>query len=852
MQTPWTIHRMLFRDALIIAVMAVVGLTALFIVILMMQVMQKVEGVSAASLMRFVPPLASGYQSFLIPVAACAGCAMVYGRFSSEHELLATMAGGIAPRKLLAPAIWLGLLLCIPAYFAAFHWAPQAYNDRDRLQQEALADILDNPPEGGRSLNFPSLGLSFRDQRDGVFEGLVLHQIEDGEIRSTLATERAELAFDRNTGTLRMFGATNAVLLTSDAEGNVQGQPSRFSVQMLELKVPDPEKKTRASFKGDSPSELIQYIDEELTVGVYNKRGDREYPTIGELIKRLLFTFAPLFFALIGALVGLLVTSRNRIVPLGIALMLAGGTFFCLLTVTIRATVDGVVLNNAQWMAGGGALLKPIAAYLPGVVIGFLPLMALLVFLGSRLGRSSANFRIPLVGWVFRGIFSRRKRYTSTSNTFPAVQPDDSEEAPKPEAPKRRRRAIPLSPLAWVIAFIPGLKRFDRYFLHSALGSVLLAIFAICALFVAIDYLTNLEALVHLNPRELGRHYLYILPPILYMLMPLMVLLGASFALVRIIKHRELLALQVAGVRAGRALRSFFLTAILAVIAMFTAHEVWLPDLEAAAKARAAFETEGERGKAVALFDQTGSHWRVGTYDFRGKLPALTKTEVLRFDRFGQLEERLYFEELQFAAGNWWGKAKRFDVGDLGASAITMAAAPEPTSSVSLEGSVVPETEVFEPKQEASPPLQPSPPVGVTIEGAKPVAGFYLPPGLLLKRSQEREFRPIPELLERAQESRRPAQRMALYRALTYPFYALSLLMLGLVLALRFNARSAFVAGALTLTLALSTYAATFVLESLALKGVVGIEFASIVPASLMLIVGFSLSTFLADKLARR
>jgi lipopolysaccharide export LptBFGC system permease protein LptF len=357
-------------------VVGLLGLTPLMVVLLLLQVAHKIEGIGAGSLIGFAPSLAVGYQVYLIPIIALAACALTYGRFAAEGELTAYFAAGGSPWKIMLPAILLGCLACIPAAYASFVAGPDAYAARDRLAREALVDVLQNPPPGSREINFPAasedapgIHLSYRAGREGSFESLVVMTSKGGKVTGVLSCGRGDLRYDEASGKLSLANAARASYITLDANGEVTGTPVRGDVRLLEESIPLYSKEGSFSVKADGVRMLMQRLSEDLAVPVAKQKG-----YIAEFVRRTSFAISPLFFALLGGLLGCLIRSRNRIVPLCVALILAAVLFF-----------GFQIVSKAVALGPGWGSLGQLW---PGMAVQVLPFTAVLGFFWWRLYRT--------------------------------------------------------------------------------------------------------------------------------------------------------------------------------------------------------------------------------------------------------------------------------------------------------------------------------------------------------------------------------------------------------------------------------------------------------------------------------
>ena len=138
------------------------------------------------------------------------------------------------------------------------------------------------------------------------------------------------------------------------------------------------------------------------------------------------------------------------------------------------------------------------------------------------------------------------------------------------------------------------MRRLDSYIGRSFLKCFLLVIFILAILFSFIEFLSQLDD-VGKGTYRLGNALIFVafsLPRCLIDLMPVSAMLGGTIALGLLADHRELLAMQVAGISATRICLAVFATLILVIIAFGVMAETIMPDMEKAAR----------RARAQALY----------------------------------------------------------------------------------------------------------------------------------------------------------------------------------------------------------------------------------------------------------
>ncbi len=156
-------------------------------------------GLSVVPMLQFTAPFAAGFAATL-----------VHHRFASENEALAASAAGISHRRVLAPALALGLTLTLIVAGLANFVIPTFLQAIQRLITRDVAHVMISAIERGESAEFNGLVIhadrAIRGQSDpsrGVTDrvflfGVVAYDAGDGgTIRAEVAAERAEALLTR-------------------------------------------------------------------------------------------------------------------------------------------------------------------------------------------------------------------------------------------------------------------------------------------------------------------------------------------------------------------------------------------------------------------------------------------------------------------------------------------------------------------------------------------------------------------------------------------------------------------------------------------------------------------------------
>ena len=352
------------------------------------------------------------------------------------------------------------------------------------------------------------------------------------------------------------------------------------------------------------------------------------------------------------------------------------------------------------------------------------------------------------------------------------------------------------------------MKKFDWYFLRIATVNIGVSFFSITLLYVAIDFIYNIDRFMGRPLIQTIEYYALTVPPILHTMAPLAVLLGGMFGVARLIKYRELLPLMASGIRISRCLRAFWLVAMLSAAGMALAQEYLLPGLEQ----RAATVQAGVKftaGEDITLFDSAGNHWYIGGAEVAKNPPVIEHASITLMDGFGRATGQVIAPRLEYRDNAWRGATSTFMVSEFNSPAGSHPEQSRPQDSI---------------------------------------PGDWLTPETLAMRGTGVESRALSQRLKRASEApHRADYRYSLYEGVLYPLTCLTLLMIGAVMAVRVQARNMVVAAALTVCVAFGSYCLVFFAQGLTQQGVIGPEAAAFAPFFLFLGLGVYALRWKAD-----
>lgn len=356
----WRLHKVLFRELLLLTLVCSLGLTFLFSALGLYQIVNRL-GVTPhiSTLLAFAPSLATSLLPLTLPISALFAGAIVFGRMRAERELLLISASGVSPWRPFLGLIPLGMVVAALSLLGVSELGPDAYTQRHNLQRKALADFLDHPPQGPYELRFPgpdglsSIDINYAAVDEGVYDKLTVLVYDSEGLQASLQADSAHIEYQRHSGLLTLSRCFNARVVQYDGpSGRPVGAPM-IAERVDELRVP-------FSFSGeDEPAgskaldttRLIKRVGEELRTS--GKRG-----ASAEMVRRAGLTLAGLLLPLLGALLAAMVNHPNRLLAIGAGVIPVAVGYYPLMTAA------ATMAEKATLSPAAAALLAPAASVL--------------------------------------------------------------------------------------------------------------------------------------------------------------------------------------------------------------------------------------------------------------------------------------------------------------------------------------------------------------------------------------------------------------------------------------------------------------------------------------------------------
>jgi len=195
------IHNYLYKEIVLLTTAIIGVLTFLLVAVSMFKVVQTLMYTDlpmylAAKLMFLGIPLT---LTLTIPAGLLAAVMIVFGRMSSDRELLALKASGIGLAPVVAPVIVIAMLLSGIDYWLVAYVVPECQKEFSGMKHEIVTNnpmALLNPEEVVDKI--PGWRIYFAKKEGTTLDDVILWRLEDGTNRltSSIRADRAEIDLD--------------------------------------------------------------------------------------------------------------------------------------------------------------------------------------------------------------------------------------------------------------------------------------------------------------------------------------------------------------------------------------------------------------------------------------------------------------------------------------------------------------------------------------------------------------------------------------------------------------------------------------------------------------------------------
>ncbi len=559
-----TLDRYIFKEIFFPSIIALVALT--FVAFIreigaLLEVMVR-QSATMSEIWAISMAILPNVLTFTIPMAVLVGILTGFGRISSDSEAIAFRAAGISMKRLLFPVMLVGGLAWASNLMLTVWIAPKtAAHLRDLKYEIAIKQVSLELKARVFNESLPNWILYVQDVApEGLtWRGIMLADLHDpNDPRVTFARSGALVADEKN----RTFQLT-----LSDGNTHIVSPlaPNLYSFSSFRtntISIPMPE----VPPKPEKPS-----LTQTDTRTIWNRMQSNSatYEERVEFHRRLALPFACLFFALLGLPLGVSTSRGGKSMGLVLSLIL--------MLVYYLAFIGGTrVANNAQFSPFLGA-------WLPN--LGF---AALAVFLFLRSDHAYENRVLgqmaSAINWISDRVGTVR--------------------------PTRKR----LGRWAYSLTHHPKFFRLlDIYVLRGFWFFFVLVLLVFVSLFIIVTLFELLPDIVknNVDTTVVISYFVFLLPQILYYVIPLTVLLAILINLGTLTKTNEILAVKAGAISLYRMAMPLLVMAMLLSAAIYFLQDFMLPY----ANQRQDEYRNVIKGRAAQTYRDPQRKWMVGSND---------------------------------------------------------------------------------------------------------------------------------------------------------------------------------------------------------------------------------------------
>lgn len=596
-----TLDRYVLREVLAPFALALLVLTFILIIPFIIaqaetMIAKGVPWLTVAQVMVTLLPQALGLT---IPMALLVGLLVALGRLSGDREVVAMLACGISPLRLLRPALLLGVTAWAATSWVMLWAIPDANQSFREITTQLVADRAEGEVKPRVFFeDFPGFVVYVRQiPPDGGWAGVVAADTRSPEHPVIWLAKRGRMLVDRSQRTIQMVltDGTRHSTSATDPDGY---EVVRFGETIVSL---DPESvfPRTGPARGEREMSIAELRARASTLA---QAGASPHNPLMEIHKKFSIPVACFVFALIGVALGATSRRDGKLASFVLGL----GVIF----------VYYAVMLLGQGLAKGHYAEPWLAVWLPNLILGAAAVIGLWRQAGrARRGRS---LPVPAVPWL------RQRLQRAAGSPVVSRVPD----------------------LAWLRPTLLDLYVGLLYLRILAIGLVGMA-----GLFYISTFIDLSEKLFKgtATTAMLLQYFWWATPQFVYYIIAIAVLLAAVVTIGSLTKSSELIVMRACGISLYRSAAPLLVSAALASLALFALEEQILGP----ANRRASELNHLIRGQSPRTFDVANRKWLTGsggelyhyqTYDQRRQ--ELNGLTVIRFGDAdaGQVATRTFAE----------------------------------------------------------------------------------------------------------------------------------------------------------------------------------------------------------------
>jgi lipopolysaccharide export system permease protein len=255
--------------------------------------------------------------SFTLPVAALTGVILMYGRLSSDGELVAMKASGISLFRISIPVLMVGLIFSFAAFFINDQVSPNAsFATRKIIKEIGIKNPTAYLEEGTFIRGFENYVIFIYEIKGNKLKNIRVYEPQEGKPTRTIIAEAGEInSFpEKNLIELRLYNGTSEEPSPSDPESFYKLNFKTYYMTLDLSKVFKSEKinkKTREMTVNELKQEIARSASEKID----------PMPLYVELYKKMNMSIASFVLILMGIPLGIRAQRSEKSIGFGISLL---------------------------------------------------------------------------------------------------------------------------------------------------------------------------------------------------------------------------------------------------------------------------------------------------------------------------------------------------------------------------------------------------------------------------------------------------------------------------------------------------------------------------------------------------
>lgn len=302
------LSRYIFRELFLAFLFTFIVILFICMVGLTFKTSRLSAGAGLAMVGQSLPMALAMLAPWVVLIAISTSTILVYGRLSAEHEISAILMAGIAPAKIILPALFFATLLSVGGYYLHEHAAPWAHLHQRIMVRQSIIHLLKSPPPGNQTFTIGPYLVGYTQYRDGEMKQLIVIDEQDQTQRLIYTAEAGR--FDLSDPLIPKLLLLNGELRGEGGEktGGMKGEGEI----RIELDVSSLKHHSKGA-KDMSSAELLEYARNSASEKSRRKAWTQYYT-------RHALALGPLFLILLCAPIGILIKKGSRLAGFGTAI----------------------------------------------------------------------------------------------------------------------------------------------------------------------------------------------------------------------------------------------------------------------------------------------------------------------------------------------------------------------------------------------------------------------------------------------------------------------------------------------------------------------------------------------------